>query len=244
MRTVVVIPTYNEAANLEALARHILRLPGFSLIVVDDNSPDGTGAIADELANRYIGRVSVIHRADKQGLGTAYVEGFRQALAGGYDFIAQMDADFSHNPADLPRLVAAASAADVAIGSRYVRGGGAENWPLFRWLISRGGSLYTRLVLGLPMQDPTSGFKCFRRDALGQIDPRQICAKGFGFQVEMNWRCHRQGLRVVEIPIRFIDRKLGHSKMSTRIFLEALWLVWQLRLRGTQYGKHPNYTAS
>lgn len=243
MRTVVVIPTYNEAENLEALAEALLVDPSHSLLVVDDNSPDGTGAIADRLAEVNPGRVSVLHRAGKAGLGTAYVAGFRQALRGGYDFIVQMDADFSHNPADVPRLVAAVSDADVAIGSRYVRGGGAENWPLIRWLVSRGGSLYTQLILGLSVQDPTSGFKCFRRDALARIDLERINARGFGFQVEMNWRCHQQRMRLVEVPIRFVDRKLGESKMSSKIFLEALVLVWQLRLRGRN-AVRPNLTPS
>ena len=243
MPTVVVVPTFNEAANLEALASQILAIPGCSLLVVDDNSPDGTGYLADRLANEYAGRLAVIHRAGKQGLGTAYVEGFRQALRGGYDYIAQMDADFSHNPADLPRLVAAASGADVAIGSRYVRGGGAENWPLLRWLVSRGGSLYTQAILGLPVQDPTSGFKCFRRDALLRIDLERISARGFGFQVEMNWRCHRQGLRLVEVPIHFVDRKLGESKMSKHIFFEAMLLVWRLRFEGAKQAKSPELTT-
>jgi len=244
MRAVVVIPTYNEAENLESLAETLLTNPEYSLLVVDDNSPDGTGAIADRLADVNPGRVTVLHRAGKAGLGTAYVEGFRQALRGGYDFIVQMDADFSHNPADVPRLIAALGDADVAIGSRYVRGGGAENWPLIRWLVSRGGSQYTQLILGLSVQDPTSGFKCFRRDALARVDLERINARGFGFQVEMNWRCHRLGMRLVEVPIRFVDRKLGQSKMSSKIFLEALVLVWQLRLRGSDAAEHPNLTAS
>ncbi|HEX5417549.1 MAG TPA: polyprenol monophosphomannose synthase [Chloroflexota bacterium] len=244
MRTVVVIPTYNEAENLRPLADALLANPDYGLLVVDDNSPDGTGAIADGLAEGYPGRVTVLHRAGKAGLGTAYVEGFRQALRGESEYIVQMDADFSHSPADVPRLVAALDNADVAIGSRYVRGGGAENWPLIRWLVSRGGSRYTQLILGVSVQDPTSGFKCFRRDALARIDLERINARGFGFQVEMNWRCHQRRLRVVEVPIRFVDRKLGQSKMSSKIFFEALVLVWQLRFRGSSGAERPNLTPS
>lgn len=244
MAATIVIPTYNEAANLERLTSELLAEPEHALLIVDDNSPDGTGQIADRLARQYPGRVSVLHRPGKQGLGTAYIEGFRLALRDGRGFIVQMDADFSHRPADVARLIAAAGDADVAIGSRYVRGGGAENWPLARWLVSRGGSLYTQLILGLPVQDPTSGFKCFRREALAQIDLNSIHARGFGFQVEMNWRSHAAGLRLVEVPIRFVDRKLGQSKMSSKIFFEALWLVWELRLRGASRPHHPDPTAS
>lgn len=244
MTTLVVIPTYNEAANLERLAAELLSQDGCSLLVVDDNSPDGTGALADELGQRFAGRVAVLHRPGKQGLGTAYVAGFREALRSECDVVVQMDADFSHNPADVPRLVAACEQADVAIGSRYVAGGGAENWPLYRWLISRGGSLYTQAILGLPVRDPTSGFKCFRRLALASVDLGQIQATGFGFQVEMNWRCHRQGLRLVEVPIRFVDRRLGQSKMSRGIFLEALVLVWRLRLGSRQRPDSTGITTS
>jgi dolichol-phosphate mannosyltransferase len=244
MTTLIVIPTYNEADNVEPLAAAVLAPANRSLLIVDDNSPDGTGQLAEDLARRYPGRLSVLHRAGKQGLGTAYVAGFRQALAQGADLVVQMDADFSHNPADVARLEAACDSADIAIGSRYVRGGGAENWPLLRWLISRGGSLYTQLILGLPVRDPTSGFKCFRRDALARIDLSHVQARGFGFQVEMNWRAQRQGLRLREVPIRFVDRKLGESKMSKRIFFEAMLLVWQLRFRGLDETRRPEITAS
>lgn len=201
--------------------------------MVDDNSPDGTGDIADALAERWPGRMSVIHRAGKLGLGSAYLAGFLQALRESYDYVVQMDADFSHDPDDVPRLVAATGTADVVIGSRYTAGGRTEDWPLSRWLISRGGSWYTQLLLQLPIVDPTSGFKCFRRSALARLDLTSVRAKGFGFQVEVNWLCHRSGLRLVETPIRFADRKRGQSKMSLRIFLEALSLVWRLRREGS-----------
>jgi dolichol-phosphate mannosyltransferase len=244
MSTIVVVPTFNEAENLPRLVAEILARPECSMLVVDDNSPDGTGRIADALATEFAGRLTVIHRPDKAGLGTAYLEGFRAALSADADFVVQMDADFSHDPADVPRLVDAAQRADVAIGSRYVRGGGAENWPLLRWAVSRGGSLYTQLILALPVKDPTSGFKCFRREALAALDLDLVRARGFGFQVEMNWQCHRRGLRLVEVPIRFIDRKVGQSKMSKQIFIEALWLVWTLRLRRGEFPKRPSMTAS
>lgn len=244
MSTLVVVPTFNEAENLPRLVTEIIAQPGVSLLVVDDNSPDGTGRLADALAVENPGRVSVLHRPGKGGLATAYIEGFRAALQTGADFIVQMDADFSHDPADIPRLVETAKSADIAIGSRYVRGGGAENWPLVRWLVSRGGSLYTKIILGLPIQDPTSGFKCFRREALASLDLARIHARGFGFQVEMSWQCHRRGLRLVEVPIRFVDRTEGQSKMSRQIFFEALWLVWALRLRGSDFPKRPSMTAS
>jgi len=244
LTALVVIPTYNEAANLERLSTAILAQPNCSLLIVDDNSPDGTGALADELSKHSAGRVSVIHRPGKLGLGTAYVAGFREALRSPHDFVVQMDADFSHNPVDVPRLIAACDRADVAIGSRYVSGGGAENWPFIRWLISRGGSLYTQVILGLPVRDPTSGFKCFRREALASIDLDQIHSTGFGFQVEMNWLCHRQGLRLVEVPIRFVDRRLGQSKMSRQIFFEALWMVWRLRIGTLGHSNNSGVAAS
>lgn len=233
MNTLIVVPTYNEAHNLEALATQLLARPQHALLVVDDNSPDGTGRIADSLVERFPSQVSVLHRAGKEGLATAYIAGFHEALTRDVDFVVQMDADFSHDPADVPRLVAAAAAgADVVLGSRYVKGGRTENWSPLRRMISRGGSLYTQALLGLPVVDPTSGFKCFRRDALARLNLTEIQARGFGFQVEMNWLCQRNGLRLAEIPIRFADRKLGQSKMSRSIFFEALWLVAQLRFGG------------
>ncbi len=242
--TLIVIPTYNEIENLGRLATELLALPENALLIVDDSSPDGTGRLADALAEQNPERVSVLHRAGKGGLATAYLDGFRVARQAECDVVVQMDADFSHCPADVPRLVAATRSADVAIGSRYVRGGGAENWPLIRWLVSRGGSFYTQIILGLPVHDPTSGFKCFRREALARLDLDRVQARGFGFQVEMNWLCHRAGLRLVEVPIRFVDRKLGRSKMSSGIVFEAFWLVWSLRLRAAIHPGRSEMTAS
>jgi dolichol-phosphate mannosyltransferase len=244
MTALVVVPTYNEIENLPRLAARLLEHAEYSLLIVDDNSPDGTGQIADRLAAENPQRVLVLHRPGKLGLGAAYVDGFRIAVQGTSDFVVQMDADFSHDPDDVPRLIEAARQTDVAIGSRYVRGGGAENWPLVRWIVSRGGSLYTQLILGLPVKDPTSGFKCFRREALARLDLDRIRAKGFGFQVELNWRCHQQHLRLVEVPIRFVDRKVGVSKMSRKIFVEALLLVWALRFEGGGRAKSREMPAS
>jgi dolichol-phosphate mannosyltransferase len=242
--TLVVVPTYNEAANVERLTMELLAYENLSVLIIDDNSPDSTGHLADGLSQRYPDRMSVLHRSGKLGLASAYILGFQQALSSKPTFVVQMDADFSHSPADVPRLVAAARNADVAIGSRYVCGGCAENWPLIRRVISRGGSLYTRAILGLPVQDPTSGFKCFRREALAQIDFSRIRARGFGFMVEVNWHCHRQGLRLAEVPICFVDRKQGQSKMSRQIFFEALLLVWRLRFKSGAASAVANLPAS
>lgn len=242
LRTLIVVPTYNEVENLEPLASAILTQREHALLIVDDNSPDGTGRLAERLAERWSGRIAILHRPDKQGIGTAYIAGFREAVAGSYDYVVQMDADFSHDPADVLRLIEAMHGADVAIGSRYVAGGEVVNWPWLRWAISRGGSFYTQIVLGLPVSDPTSGFKCFRRAALARLDLDAVRTRGFGFQVEMNWLSHRQGLRLVEVPIRFVDRKVGQSKMSRQIFFEALWRVWQLRFRPAP-SKRPDPTT-
>ncbi len=238
----ICLPTYNERENLERMVEALAPL-GVRVLVIDDNSPDGTGELADRLAADR-DWLSVLHRPAKEGLGPAYIAGFREALRGDAEFVLEMDCDFSHDPADVPRLIAACDRADVAIGSRYVPGGGAENWPFSRWLISRGGSLYTQLILGLPVRDPTRGFKCFRRQALAAIDLGQIQASGFGFQVEMNWQCHRHGLRMREVPIRFVDRQVGQSKMSRQIFFEALWLVWRLRLGVPRQPRSTGITAS
>jgi dolichol-phosphate mannosyltransferase len=233
---VVVIPTYNERENLGRLVGEILRTrPDVDVLVVDDNSPDGTGAIADGLASRDP-RVIVMHRTQKDGLGSAYLAGFRRALAGSYDFVAQMDADFSHRVEDLPGLIAAVERADVAIGSRSVAGGGALDRSPLRRLVSAGGSAYARLLLGLPVRDCTGGFKCFRREALMEIDLDAVRSKGYAFQVEMNHLCHRAGLRLVEVPILFPDRQAGRSKMTWRIFAEGWLAVIRLRLE-TQLGR-------
>lgn len=220
----VVIPTYNERENLPHLAAAVL-LHGCSLLVVDDASPDGTGEIADSLASEFP-RMEVIHRAGKQGLGPAYAEGFDRALADGARVVVEMDADFSHNPSDLPRLVEAVEqGADLAIGSRYVPGGDTPDWPLHRRLISRGGNLYAGTMLGIPIRDATSGYRAFRAEALKALPYREARASGYGFQVEMAWRAHQLGLGVREVPIVFRDREEGTSKMGTGIVLEAMWLV-------------------
>jgi dolichol-phosphate mannosyltransferase len=229
--TLVVLPTYNEAGNLKKMAEAILEFPGFSILVVDDNSPDGTGSVADELHAYHPERIHVMHRPGKLGFATAYLDGFAWGLKRSYQRIVQMDADFSHDPTDLPRLVGATTQAGVSIGSRYVQGGSTENWPLPRKVISRAGSVYARLMLGLPVSDPTSGFKCFRRESLVAIDLNQTLANGFSFQMEMNWRCLRAGISMAEIPIHFADRKVGRSKMSLAIVSEAFLLAWRLRLQ-------------
>jgi dolichol-phosphate mannosyltransferase len=229
MQTLVVLPTYNEAANLGTIVPRIIEQGDFGVLIVDDNSPDGTGELADRLREIYPDRVDVLHRAQKLGQGRAYIAGFARALATSADYIVTMDADFSHDPADLPRLVDALRDHDVAIGSRRVPGGAAINWPLTRQIVSRGGSLYAQLMLGLPIHDLTTGYKGFRRSVLDLLDLETIASSGFSFHIEMNWRCVRQGLRVKEIPILFVDRRVGRSKMSKRIFIEAMLLVAKLR---------------
>ena len=232
MDALVIIPTYNERDNLQRLVTAVLAVdPVLRILVVDDNSPDGTGELAEELA-RQTGRVHVLHRAGKLGLGSAYIAGFQFAMARGYDRMVEMDADFSHRPEDLPRLLAAADSADLVIGSRNVPGGRAENWSLLRHVISKGGSLYARLLLGLPIKDCTSGFKCFRREALAAVPFEGVRSNGFGFQVEMNWLIQRAGLRITEVPIVFPDRTVGKSKMSLHIMLEAARRVYELRRQG------------
>jgi dolichol-phosphate mannosyltransferase len=228
----LVLPTYNESANLEALVEAAqANLPGSArVLVVDDNSPDGTGEIADRLAAADE-RIEVLHRPYKEGLGPAYVAGFRAALAAGAAFVLQMDSDFSHDPADLRRLLAAAEHADVAIGSRYVAGGGVENWSALRQAISRGGSAYARIVLGVGVQDLTGGFKCFRRRVLEEIGLETIESRGYAFQVEMTFRALQAGFQVVEVPIVFHERRAGASKMSGAIVGEAIWRVPLLRYR-------------
>jgi dolichol-phosphate mannosyltransferase len=229
-RALVIIPTYNESENLPNLIPAILgQGDQFEVLVVDDNSPDGTGTIADAMAAENQ-RVHVLHRDGKQGLGTAYVAGFKYALNEGYDVVFEMDADFSHNPDDLPRLLAAVGDADVAIGSRWVSGGGTQNWALHRILISRGGSQYAKLVLGVPMNDLTSGFKCFRAEVLASINLDSVHSNGYAFQVEVNNLCYEMGFRVVEVPILFVDRRVGHSKMSKAIIFEAMGVCLRLRL--------------
>jgi dolichol-phosphate mannosyltransferase len=223
-RVTVALPTYNEAENLPDIAPAITA-HGYRLLIIDDGSPDGTGAIADRLASgsRAVG---VLHRPNKDGLGPAYAAGFDRALTEGADIVVEMDADFSHDPADLPRLIAAIDdGADLAIGSRYVPGGSTPDWPLLRRLISRGGNLYARIMLGIPTRDATAGFRAFRAEALRRLPYRDAEASGYGFQVEMAWRAHQLGLRIAEVPISFRDRTRGQSKMGLRIVAEAMRLV-------------------
>lgn len=235
----VVIPTFNERENLASLVPKVLRLGlGYRVVVVDDNSPDGTGEVADQLAAAFPGRVRVLHRPEKQGIGPAYVAGFRAALADETAFIAEMDADHSHDPEDLPRLVAAAGTHDLALGSRYVRGGSTHGWPLHRRLISRLGGLYARTVLRVPIADLTGGYKVFPRDTLASLDLDAIRSDGYGFQIETTYRVLQAGGRVAELPITFTDRVAGASKLSRRIVLEATIVVWRLRLEGISRKKH------
>jgi dolichol-phosphate mannosyltransferase len=229
----LVLPTYNEAENIEAFVNAVLdKLPASAnVLIVDDNSPDGTGRIADRLAAEHE-NVGVLHRPRKEGLGPAYVAGFREALAGGAGLILEMDSDFSHDPAYLPRLLEAAARADLVIGSRYVPGGGVGDWGPLRRAISRGGSAYARLMLGVGVRDLTGGFKCFRREVLEAIDLGAVESRGYAFQVELTYRAIRLGFRVVEVPIVFRDRQSGSSKMSRSIVAEAVWRVPLLRFSG------------
>ncbi len=233
----LVIPTYDEAPNLEPLVDAVLPAlahaspAGHRVLVVDDASPDGTGQLADRLAER-VDAVEVLHRPAREGLGPAYVAGFTRALAGGAGYLLQMDADFSHDPADLPRLLERAQeGTDLVLGSRYVEGGGVSDWGAARRAISRAGCWYARTVLGVEIRDLTGGFKCFRREAMEAIELPTVRSQGYAFQVEMTYRALRRGLSVVEIPITFRERRAGESKMSSRIALEAAWRVPQLRIR-------------
>ena len=231
MRALVCLPTYNERENLEPMLRALAEVlgPADRVLVIDDNSPDGTGELADRLAEE-LGFVDVLHRERKEGLGPAYLAGFRQALESGAELVVEIDCDFSHDPKDVPRLLEAAGDADLVLGSRYVPGGGVENWGLVRRAISSGGSIYARLVLGVPVRDLTGGFKCFRVAVLESIDLGGVRSKGYAFQIELTYRALRRGFRVREVPIRFVDREVGGSKMSRSIVLEAIWKVPLLRL--------------
>ena len=228
----LILPTYDEVLNLEPIVEAARgHLPvGSRILVVDDNSPDGTGRVADRLADES-DDLEVLHRPRKEGLGPAYVAGFERALEGGARLLLQMDADFSHDPADIPRLLAEADAADVVIGSRYVEGGGVSDWGPVRRAISRGGSVYARMVLGLPVRDLTGGFKVIRREVLEAIDPGSITSAGYAFQVEVTYRAARAGFRIHEVPIQFRDRRVGHSKMTGRIVAEAAFGVPRMRVR-------------
>jgi dolichol-phosphate mannosyltransferase len=226
--TLVVVPTYNERENLPPLAQRLLSLAvPVDVLVVDDNSPDGTGKIADELAQKHPS-IHVLHRAEKNGLGPAYIAGFKWALERGYEFVFELDGDFSHNPEDIPAFLAAAREADLVLGSRYVNGLRVINWPLSRLMLSLCAAKYVRVITGMPFTDPTGGYKCFRRRALQAVDLDAIRSNGYSFQIEMTHKLWRQGLRVVDVPIIFTDRFQGRSKMSRDIVREALWMVPRL----------------
>ena len=230
MKTIVVVPTYNERENIARLVEEVLKQhPSISLLIVDDNSPDGTGKLADEMAAAN-DRIKVIHRPGKMGLGSAYCAGFKVALDLGADFIIEMDADFSHSPSILPTFLETAQKFDLVIGSRYLNGVSVVNWPIRRLILSYLASVYTRMVTGLKLHDCTSGFKCFRRSALEAIDLNSVKSDGYSFQIEMNYRCMEKGFSMTEVPIIFIDRHAGSSKMSRRIVREAVLMVWKLRL--------------
>ena len=227
-RTLVVVPTYNERDNLPPLAQRLLGLNvGVDMLVVDDNSPDGTGKIADELASKHP-PIHVLHRNEKNGLGRAYIAGFKWALEHGYEFMFELDGDFSHNPDDIPMFLEAAQNADLVLGSRYLNGIRVINWPLSRLMLSKSAAKYVQIITGMPFTDPTGGYKCFRKRALEAINLDEIRSNGYSFQIEMTHKLWRQGLKVVEVPIVFTDRFQGHSKMSGHIVREALWMVWRL----------------
>jgi dolichol-phosphate mannosyltransferase len=230
-RLLVVVPTYNERVNLPLVVPAILQQdPRIEVLVVDDNSPDGTGQLADEVAAS-TPRVHVLHRPNKEGLGKAYLAGFKWALANRYDLIFEMDADFSHDPKFLGDFVRAAATADLVIGSRYRTGVNVINWPISRLLLSIGANEYARWITGLPLADSTGGFKCFRREVLEAIDFEKVRSNGYAFQIEMSFRAWKKGFRLVEVPIVFTDRVEGQSKMNKRIVREAIWMVWWLRLQ-------------
>ena len=235
MKLTIVVPTYNEAENVRPMTEALfgLGIPALDILIVDDESPDGTGRIADELAAHYPGRVHVLHRTGSRGLGRAYVDGFRWALDHGADFIVQMDCDFSHSPSYIPQFLEHIQDYDVLVGSRYVQGGKTdEDWGWGRWLLSWwANSIYTRLILGCKAKDATAGFKCWRRETLQSIDLSRISSQGYVFQVEMAYVTERLGYRVLEIPIYFEDRRIGHSKMTMPVKVEAALRVWEVRWR-------------
>ena len=229
-RALVIVPTYNERQNIEKLVETVLAQDQrLEIVVVDDGSPDGTGALVDEIAARNP-RVHAIHRPRKMGLGTAYIAGFRWALERKYDLVFEMDADFSHDPNHLPQFLEAARDADLVLGSRYRHGKvTVVNWPIARLILSYSANIYARAVTGMPLYDATGGFKCFRREVLEAIDLNDVRSNGYAFQIEMSFRAWRRGYRIVEIPIVFVDRTEGESKMSKKIIREAVWMVWRLR---------------
>ena len=231
VRPLVIVPTYNERENLPALAAELLRIDALAILIVDDGSPDGTGVEADRLAAMHPERLQVLHRHGPRGLGRSYIDGMRLALDSGATHVCQMDADFSHDPADVPRLLDAAAGADLVIGSRYVAGGTLRNWPLHRRLLSEFANRYVRLITGLPVHDCTSGFRCWRRELLARLPLPQIVSDGYAFQVEMAWEAQAAGGRVAEIPITFVERRQGASKLSGRVIAESVLLPWRLTTR-------------
>ena len=232
IRPVVIVPTYNERENLPALIAALLRIPDLRILVVDDGSPDGTGAEADRLARDSNGRVTVLHRTNARGLGRSIVDGMRCALASDASHVLQMDADFSHDPTDIVRLIAATHEAGLAIGSRYVAGGQLRNWPWHRFALSVAANVYVRAITRLMVRDCTSGFRCWRRDLLARLPLDRIASDGYAFQVEMTWEAHAAGARIVEVPITFVERSEGASKMSARVIVESMVLPWRLVTRG------------
>jgi dolichol-phosphate mannosyltransferase len=231
MQALVIIPTYNERDNLAIVAGAVLRHSGFGVMVVDDASPDGTGASADALSAQHPGRVRVIHRSGPRGLGLSYIDGLRSALQTDAAFICQMDADLSHDPLDLPRLVSACDDADLVIGSRYVPGGRVRNWPRRRVLLSAFANRYVRAITGLPVRDCTSGFRCWRREAVERLPLGRILSNGYAFLVELTWEAAAAGNRIREVPITFVDRREGASKISAGVFVESALMPWRLRTR-------------
>jgi len=234
LRPLVIVPTYNERDNLPVLVEALLRTPELRVLVVDDQSPDGTGAVADTLAERAQGRVSVLHRQGPRGFGLSYVDGIQWALQTDATVVCQMDADLSHDPADVPRLLAQTAAADVVVGSRYVPGGRVENWPARRVLLSAFANRYVRTITRLPIRDCTSGFRCWRRDALARLALGRMRSNGYAFQVEMVWEAASAGCRVAEVPITFVERRQGSSKLSSGVLLEAVLLPWRLAWRASR----------
>ena len=231
MKALVIIPTYNERDNIQKIVREVLSVSEHTeVLVVDDNSPDGTGKVADEMA-KASHRVHALHRSGKLGLGSAYIEGFRYAMSNGYDYVFEMDADFSHDPKEIPNFLDAALKYDVVVGSRYVGGVRILNWPIKRLMLSYGASMYTRMITGLKLIDCTSGFKCFRREVLESLDLDRIHSDGYSFQIEMSFLCQKKGFQLAEIPIVFTERKEGHSKMNRGIVFEALAVVWILKIK-------------
>jgi dolichol-phosphate mannosyltransferase len=237
MRPIVVVPTYNELENVAPLVSALLAFPDVSLLIVDDGSPDGTGAEADRLAAGHGGRMAVLHRTGARGLGRSYVDRMQAALETGATHVCQMDADFSHDPADIPRLLAAASDADLVLGSRYVAGGRLRDWPAHRVMLSAFANAYVRLITRLPVRDCTSGFRCWRADLLRRLPLDRIVSDGYAFQVEMAWEAHRRGARIAEVPITFVERRRGRSKMSGAVIAESALLPWRLVLRREPDGR-------